>query len=97
MPPVTPDTIDPTQSTPALTVYITEPSSPLCRRVCEFLDQRGYEYTTIKVATDADRAAMLRRTGHATCPLVLAGDEVIGKLKETIAADRAGRLGARAD
>jgi glutaredoxin/ketosteroid isomerase-like protein len=97
VPPVTPGPIVPTQHTSTLTVYITDPSAPLCRRVCEFLDRRGYAYTTIEVATDSDRAVMLRRTGHATCPLVLAGDEVIGKLEETIAADRAGRLGARVD
>jgi ketosteroid isomerase-like protein/glutaredoxin len=96
MPPAIPGSVVAAQDTPALTVYITEPSAPLCRRVCEFLDRRGYVYTTVEVATDADRAAMRRRTGHATCPLVLAGDEVIGQLEETMTADRAGRLGARA-
>ena len=35
---------------------------------------------------------MRQRTGYSTCPLVSAGDRVIGKLEETIEADRAGRL-----
>jgi len=76
----------------SLTVYITRPAAPLCERVCAFLDQRGYPYTTIDVVSDEDREAMRRRTGYSSCPLVLAGDHVIGKLGDTIQADRAGRL-----
>lgn len=53
--------LDPT--TPALTVYITRPAAPLCRRVCDYLDRRGYAYSTVEVATDADRAAMRQRPG----------------------------------
>jgi glutaredoxin len=76
----------------SLTVYITRPAAPVCERVCAFLDQRGYAYTTIDVASDQDREAMRQRTGYSTCPLVIAGDHVIGKLEETIKADRSGRL-----
>jgi len=76
----------------SLTVYITRPAAPLCERVCAFLDQRGYPYTTIDVASDQDREAMRQRTGYSSCPLFIAGDHVIGKLKETIEADRSGRL-----
>jgi glutaredoxin len=78
----------------SLTVYITRPAAPLCERVCAFLDDRGYAYTTIDVVTDQDREAMRQRTGFSSCPLVLAGDHVIGKLEETIDAHRSGRLAA---
>ncbi len=76
----------------SLTVYITRPAAPLCERVCSFLDQRGYPYTTIDVVSDQDREVMRQRTGYSSCPVVLAGDHAIGKLEDTIRADRSGRL-----
>lgn len=75
-----------------LTVYISQPAAPACTRVCEFLQRRGYAYTTIEVASDEDRTALKALTGHASCPVVMAGKELIGKLADTIAADRSGRL-----
>jgi len=36
-----------------LTVYITKPSAPLCTRVCDFLDSRGYTYEPIEVVSEA--------------------------------------------
>jgi glutaredoxin len=76
----------------SLTVYITRPAAPLCERVCAFLDRRGYAYTTVDVVSDRDREVMRQRTGYSSCPLVVAGDHVIGKLGDTIEADRTGRL-----
>ena len=78
-----------------LTVYITRPAAPLCERVCAFLEGRGYAYTTIDVVTDDDREAMRERTGYSSCPLVVIGDHVVGRLEETIEADRSGRLADR--
>lgn len=75
-----------------LTVYITQPAAPLCERVGAFLDRRGYAYTRIDVVTDHDRQAMRERTGYSSCPLVVIGDHIIGRLEETIEADRSGRL-----
>ena len=77
----------------ALSVYITRPAAPACVRVCEFLQRRGYTYTTVDVVSDADRAALKARTGYTSCPVVVAGEEVIGKLEQTVEADRSGRLG----
>jgi glutaredoxin len=77
---------------PTLTVYISEPAAPLCTRVCDYLDQHGYTYERIEVVSEADREAMLQRTGYASCPLVVVGNQVIGKLAETIDADKSGRL-----
>jgi glutaredoxin len=77
---------------PSLTVYITRPAAPLCERVLEFLDRRGYAYTTIDVVSAEDRDALTQRTGYASCPVVVAGEQVIGKLTDTIEADRSGRL-----
>ena len=76
----------------ALTVYISEPAAPLCTRVCDYLDQHGYAYERIDVVSEADRQAMRERTGYTSCPLVTVGDHVIGKLQETIDADKSGRL-----
>ena len=75
-----------------LTVYVTRPAAPLCERVCAFLEGRGYAYTTIDVVTDDDREAMRERTGYSSCPLVVIGDQIVGRLEETIEADRSGRL-----
>ena len=76
----------------ALKVYISEPAAPLCTRVCDYLDQHGYAYERVEVVTEVDRRAMLERTGYTSCPLVTVGDHVIGKLEDTIEADKSGRL-----
>jgi glutaredoxin len=76
----------------ALTVYVTQPAAPLCERVCAFLEGQGYAFTRIDVVTDQDREAMRERTGYSSCPLVVVGDHVVGKLEQTIEADRSGRL-----
>ena len=78
--------------TAALTVYISRPAASACTRVCEFLQRRGYAYTAIEVASDEDRAALKALTGQTSCPVVMAGETLIGKLADTIAADRTGRL-----
>jgi len=75
-----------------LTVYVTEPAAPLCVRVCDYLDQRGYRYERIAIVSDADRQMLIDRTGYASCPIVMAGNHVIGKLEDTIEADGSGRL-----
>jgi len=77
-----------------ITVYVTEPAAPLCVRVCEYLDQHGYHYGRVDIATEADRRAMAERTGRTSCPLVVVGDQVIGKLEETVQAHTSGRLAA---
>jgi glutaredoxin len=79
-------------SRPKLMVYVNRPAAPLCKRVRDFLDHRGYEYETVDVVTDEDRTALRERTGHESCPLVMVGNTVIGKLPETVEADRSGRL-----
>ncbi len=78
--------------TAPLTVYITRPAAPVCERVCDFLARRGYAYTTVDVVTDADREQLRERTGYSSCPVVVAGEHVIGKLQDTIEAERSGRL-----
>jgi glutaredoxin len=75
-----------------LTVYVSRPAAPLCERVFDYLDRRGYDYTTVDVVSDEDRETMRQRTGFGSCPLVVIGDHVVGKLEDTIAADRSGRL-----
>lgn len=78
--------------TAPVTVYITRPAAPVCERVCDFLARRGYSYTTVDVVTDADREQLRERTGYSSCPVVVAGEHVIGKLQDTIEAERSGRL-----
>jgi glutaredoxin 3 len=78
--------------TTTLTVYLNQPAAPQCERVLEFLDGRGYPYTTVDVISDEDRAALKQRTGRISCPLVVAGDEVVGNFAETLNAERSGRL-----
>lgn len=80
--------------TAPVTVYITRPAAPVCERVCDFLARRGYSYTTVDVVTDADREQLREQTGYSSCPVVVAGEHVIGKLQDTIEAERSGRLAA---
>ena len=58
--------------TAPITVYITRPAAPLCERVCDFLDRRGYAYTTVDIVTEVDREKLRRETGHSSCPVVVA-------------------------
>ena len=74
-----------------IVVYTSEPSE-VCGRVKNVLSARGFEFQEIDVQTDAERAAMVERTGLKHCPVVLVGDAVIGGLAETIEAVKSGRL-----
>ena len=74
-----------------ITVYTAEPSE-ICARVKRLLDARGFSYTEIDVQSDADRAALFEATGRKSCPVVVVGDEVVGGYRETVEADKSGRL-----
>ena len=76
----------------SITVYTTEPCS-FCVRVKDLLRARGHQYHEINLAKDPDgRAELHQRTGMLSFPQVVVGDEVIGGFRETIEADRSGRL-----
>jgi glutaredoxin 3 len=75
-----------------ITVYTTDPCS-FCVRVKQLLTQRGVEYQEINLSKDPEgRAQLVQRTGMLSFPQVVIGDEVIGGFRETIEADRSGRL-----
>jgi glutaredoxin 3 len=74
-----------------ITVYTAEPSV-VCARVKNLLDKRGVPYTEIKIETDEDREALMRRSGRKSCPLVYAGDTLVGGLEETVTAVESGAL-----
>jgi glutaredoxin 3 len=75
-----------------ITVYTTEPCS-FCARVKQLLVQRGLEYEEINLSKDPEgRAELVERTGMLSFPQVVIGDEVIGGFRETLEADRSGRL-----
>jgi glutaredoxin 3 len=75
-----------------ITVYTTEPCS-FCARVKQLLAQRGVVYEEINLSKDPEgRAELVERTGMLSFPQVVIGDEVIGGFRETIEADRSGRL-----
>jgi glutaredoxin 3 len=77
---------------PEITVYTTEQCS-LCVRVKQLLATRGLEYDEINLSKDPEgRAQLVERTGMLSFPQVVIGDEVIGGFRETIEADRSGRL-----
>jgi glutaredoxin len=80
--------------TAPITVYITRPAAPLCERVCDFLGRRGYSYITVDIITEVDREKLRQETGYSSCPVVVAAGHVIGKLQDTIEAERSGRLAA---
>jgi len=75
-----------------ITLYTTEPRS-FCARVKQLLAQRGVEYEEINLSKDpTGRAELVERTGMLSFPQVVIGDEVIGGFRETLEADRSGRL-----
>jgi glutaredoxin 3 len=75
-----------------ITVYTTDPCS-FCARVKQLLVQRGVEYEEINLSKDpVGRAELVERTGMLSFPQVVIGDEVLGGFRETLEADRSGRL-----
>jgi glutaredoxin 3 len=75
-----------------ITVYTTEPCS-FCLRVKQLLAQRGVAYEEINLSKDPEgRAELVERTGMLSFPQVVIGDEVLGGFRETLEADRSGRL-----
>ena len=75
-----------------ITVYTTEPCS-FCARVKQLLTQRGVAYEEINLSKDPEgRAELVERTGMLSFPQVVIGDEVLGGFRETLEADRSGRL-----
>ena len=75
-----------------ITVYTTEPCY-FCARVKQLLTQRGVAYEEINLAKDPEgRAELVERTGMLSFPQVVIGDEVLGGFRETLEADRSGRL-----
>jgi glutaredoxin 3 len=75
-----------------ITVYTTEPCS-FCIRVKQLLTTRGVAYEEVNLAKDPEgRAQLVERTGMLSFPQVVVGDEVVGGFRETLEADRSGRL-----
>jgi glutaredoxin 3 len=75
-----------------ITVYTTEPCS-FCVRVKQLLKQRGVSYEEVNLSKDPEgRAELVERTGMLSFPQVVIDDEVIGGFRETLEADRSGRL-----
>jgi glutaredoxin 3 len=75
-----------------ITVYTTEPCS-FCIRVKQLLAARGVEYQEVNLSKDPEgRAQLAERTGMLSFPQVVIGDQVIGGFRETVDADRSGRL-----
>ena len=75
-----------------ITVYTTDPCS-FCARVKQLLTQRGVAYEEINLSKDPQgRAELVERTGMLSFPQVVIGDEVLGGFRETLEADRSGRL-----
>ena len=75
-----------------ITVYTTEPCS-FCVRVKQLLSARGVEYDEVNLSKDPEgRAQLVQRTGMLSFPQVVIGDAVIGGFRETVDADRSGRL-----
>jgi glutaredoxin 3 len=75
-----------------ITVYTTDPCS-FCIRVKQLLATRGVEYDEVNLSKDPEgRAQLVERTGMLSFPQVVIGDEVIGGFRETLEADRSGRL-----
>lgn len=75
--------------TEEIEVYTT-PSCPYCKKLKQWLDENGYEYTDYNVSENRDKAKeMIERTQQRGVPQTFIGDEeVIGfqpdRIKEIV-------------
>ena len=75
--------------TEEIEVYTT-PSCPYCKKLKQWLDENGYEYTSYNVSENRDKAKeMIERTQQRGVPQTFIGDEeVIGfqpdRIKEIV-------------
>ncbi len=74
-----------------ITVYISEPTE-VCMRVTQLLDERRLPYSLVMIETPEEMKELTERTGLMRCPIVLAGDTVIGGFNDVREADSSGRL-----
>ncbi len=74
-----------------ITVYISEPTD-VCMRVTRLLDERQLPYSLVMIETPEEMRELTERTGLMRCPIVIAGDTVIGGFNDVRDADRSGRL-----
>ncbi len=67
---------------------------PYCVAAKNLLKQKGFDYTEIRIDTDAQgREAMLTRTGgRRSVPQIFINDTHIGGFDDLVAADRSGKL-----
>jgi glutaredoxin 3 len=73
-------------------LYTTDRCSK-CVGAKALLERRGIAFDEVNLARDPDgREALMRRTGMLTFPQIVIGEEVIGGLRELVAADKRGRL-----
>ena len=76
----------------SVTLYTTERCS-LCVSAKALLERRGIAFEEVNLARDPDgRAALHQRTGMATFPQIVIGDEIVGGFRELLALDYDGRL-----
>jgi glutaredoxin len=74
-----------------ITIY-TVPPSTVCSKIANFLDARGFDYELITIGTDEEREALSEKSGQMSCPIVYAGEELIGGAQDVVDAHRSGRL-----
>lgn len=73
-------------------LYTTEQCSR-CVSAKALLQRRGIAYREVNLTKDPDgRAELQTRTGMATFPQIVIGEETLGGFDELLEADRAGRL-----
>ena len=73
-------------------MYTTEPCG-YCRTAKALLAKRGIPFEEINLSRDpAGRAELVDRTGMMSFPQVIIGEDLLGGFRETLQADRSGRL-----
>jgi glutaredoxin 3 len=74
-----------------ITIY-TVPPSTVCSKIANYLDAKGFDYELVTIGSDEEREELTEKSGRMSCPIVYAGDVMIGGAQDVIAAHRSGRL-----
>jgi glutaredoxin len=68
------------------------PPSTTCAKIANFLLAREVAHRLMTIKGEDELAAIIKKSGRLSCPIVYVGEMLIGGARETIAAYESGKL-----